>query len=186
MSYRSLKRLLGETSLERKCLFLFGTFLLIVITSVFWYYSYRTDDLVLDATRRTANGLKGTILVREHLKVLTVPEDLERNEVLYRELGEEATDHTWDFFRPGLSRSSRYEKPLDDKEKEVLERFTHPAPDDQGWDERRAHDTYQYFLPIRATKKKCVDCHRSLHTDQVNLEVGDLMAVMEIVIPDVE
>ena len=52
MSYRSLKRVLGETSLERKCLFLFGTCLLILITSGFWWYSSQTDDLVLDATRR--------------------------------------------------------------------------------------------------------------------------------------
>ena len=68
MSYRSIKRVLGETSLERKCLFLFGICLLTLITLVFWWYSSQTDELVLDATRRTAAGLKRTILFREHLK----------------------------------------------------------------------------------------------------------------------
>ena len=68
MSYRSIKRVLGETSLERKCLFLFGIFLLTFITIGFWWYSGQTDELVLDATRRTAAGLKTTILFREHLK----------------------------------------------------------------------------------------------------------------------
>ena len=32
MSYRTIKRLLGETSLERKCRFLFGGALLLLIT----------------------------------------------------------------------------------------------------------------------------------------------------------
>ena len=86
MSYRSLKRVLGETSLERKCLFLFGTCLLILITSGFWWYSSQTDDLVLDATRRFADGLKGTILIKRHFEVLTTSHDFETNEILYREL----------------------------------------------------------------------------------------------------
>ncbi len=37
MSYRSLKRVLGETSLERKCRFLFGACLLMLITGSFWW-----------------------------------------------------------------------------------------------------------------------------------------------------
>ena len=36
MSYRAFKRLLGETSLERKCRFLFGAFILLLIAGSFW------------------------------------------------------------------------------------------------------------------------------------------------------
>ena len=35
MSYRTIKRVLGETSLERKCRFLFGTCLLLLIAGAF-------------------------------------------------------------------------------------------------------------------------------------------------------
>ncbi len=38
MSYRSIKTVLGETSLERKCRFLFGASLLVLITASFWWY----------------------------------------------------------------------------------------------------------------------------------------------------
>jgi two-component system, NarL family, sensor histidine kinase BarA len=184
MSYRSLKRVLGETSLERKCLFLFGTCLLTLITLGFWWYSSRTDDLVLNATRRTARGLKGTILVREHLKELTVPRDFETNEILYRELGDEATKHSWRYFRPNLDHEKQ---PLDEAETEMLDKFVHPAPDDKGWDELRTPDAYyHYFLPVFATDDKCVSCHRTVHPDQVDLDLGGLMAVMEITIPDTE
>ena len=45
MSYRAFKRLLGETSLERKCRFLFGGFILLLITGSFWLYASKTEPL---------------------------------------------------------------------------------------------------------------------------------------------
>ena len=45
MSYRAFKRLLGETSLERKCRFLFGGFILLLITASFWLYAQQTYSL---------------------------------------------------------------------------------------------------------------------------------------------
>ena len=44
MSYRSIKRVLGETSLERKCRFLFGACLLLLITASFWFYGDQTEQ----------------------------------------------------------------------------------------------------------------------------------------------
>ena len=51
MSYRALKRLLGETSLERKCRFLFGAGILILITGSFWFYAYLTESLAYEQTK---------------------------------------------------------------------------------------------------------------------------------------
>jgi signal transduction histidine kinase len=48
MSYRAFKRLLGETSLERKCRFLLGGFILLLITGSFWLYAWRTEHLAYD------------------------------------------------------------------------------------------------------------------------------------------
>ena len=48
MSYRSFKRLLGETSLERKCHFLFGTFSILLITGSFWFYARQTEYLAYE------------------------------------------------------------------------------------------------------------------------------------------
>src|SRR5581483_1407761 len=48
MSYRAFKRLLGETSLERKCRFLFGAFTLLLISSSFWMYAWQTESLAYD------------------------------------------------------------------------------------------------------------------------------------------
>ena len=48
MSYRSFKRLLGETSLERKCRFLLGGFSLLLITGSFWVYAAQTEHLAYE------------------------------------------------------------------------------------------------------------------------------------------
>ena len=53
MSYRSIKRVLGETSLERKCRFLFGACLLVLITASFWLYGKRTNTIIDEQNRTT-------------------------------------------------------------------------------------------------------------------------------------
>ena len=62
MSYRSLKRVLGETSLERKCRILFGISLLILIATAFYYAAHRSEELASEGPVRT-----GGSFVREKL-----------------------------------------------------------------------------------------------------------------------
>src|SRR6516162_9402388 len=67
MSYRAFKRLLGETSLERKCRFLFGAGILLLITASFWLYAYQTEHLAYDQTTTTCRVLVNQIFDRWHL-----------------------------------------------------------------------------------------------------------------------
>src|SRR6185436_1421313 len=48
MSYRTIKRVLGETNLERKCRWWFGVSLFILLTLSFTWYGRRTDNIVQD------------------------------------------------------------------------------------------------------------------------------------------
>src|SRR5437762_2843681 len=57
MSYRAFKHLLGETSLERKCRFLFGAFTLLLIASSFAFYAWRTELLAYDQLISTSQLL---------------------------------------------------------------------------------------------------------------------------------
>src|SRR5947209_20529473 len=70
MSYRAFKRLLGETSLERKCRFLFGAFILLLITASFWLYAYQTEHLAYDQATTTCRLLVNPLLATEHLRFL--------------------------------------------------------------------------------------------------------------------
>ena len=57
MSYRSFKHLLGETSLERKCRFIFGLGILVLVSGSFFWYGQKTESLVLNQTTQTARML---------------------------------------------------------------------------------------------------------------------------------
>src|SRR5207247_6008808 len=64
MSYRAFKRLLGETSLERKCRFLFGGFILLLITGSFWLYARQTEHLAYDQITTNCRLLVNQIVDR--------------------------------------------------------------------------------------------------------------------------
>src|SRR5580693_4248347 len=70
MSYRAFKRLLGETSLERKCRFLFGAGILVLITASFWLYAYQTEHLAYNQTTTTCRLLIYPVIAKEHLSRL--------------------------------------------------------------------------------------------------------------------
>src|SRR5215204_1881881 len=67
MSYRVFKRLLGETDLERKCRFLLGAGILLLMTLSFWGYARQTEGLAYDQMRTSGRLLVPPILARIHL-----------------------------------------------------------------------------------------------------------------------
>ena len=56
VSYRTFKHLLGETSLERKCRFIFGGGILTLVTFSFYWYGQKTEQLVLGQKIEAARG----------------------------------------------------------------------------------------------------------------------------------
>ena len=70
MAYQSFKEILGETSLERKCRFLFGLCLLLLITGSFWWYGQRTEEIVFTTTRSTGRHLVDAVMINHHWKNL--------------------------------------------------------------------------------------------------------------------
>src|SRR5690554_298317 len=66
MSYRSLKRVLGETSLERKCRFLFGGALMLLIAGSFYFYAQRNLAILRTQNRQRAELLIAHIVLSEH------------------------------------------------------------------------------------------------------------------------
>src|SRR3954468_24136822 len=67
MSYRAFKHLLGETSLERKCRWLLGTGVLVLMSASFYVYARQTEDLAYDQLPHTGRALVAPILTRVHV-----------------------------------------------------------------------------------------------------------------------
>src|SRR3954469_24165226 len=70
VSYRTFKHLLGETSLERKCRFIFGGGILALVTFSFYWYGQKTESLVIDQTIQAERMLVKSTLMNIHYKTL--------------------------------------------------------------------------------------------------------------------
>jgi signal transduction histidine kinase len=73
VSYRSFKHLLGETSLERKCRFIFGAGILLLVTISFTWYGRETELLVRGQNTQTARDRVNHALEDLHKQHLVHP-----------------------------------------------------------------------------------------------------------------
>ncbi len=181
MSYQAIKRVLGETSLERKCRFLFGGCLLLLITASFWWYGSQTEKLVYEQNRTTGRLLVDQVMLIKHWEELETKEQAEKPEQwtqgqrnmtflqVLQDLTEKLSkqEYDWHFIRPGSTDGTGM--PQDEFErKEVLDRFleTDPNqprdPDSPEFAERilTERNEYQYYQPIRAEQSCLLVCHR--------------------------
>ena len=68
MSYRTFKHLLGETSLERKCRFIFGGGIFALVTTSFYLYGQKTEALLRGQITQTARSLVNPTIKDKHYK----------------------------------------------------------------------------------------------------------------------
>ncbi len=66
MSYRTLKRILGETNFEVKCLVLFGFGLSVLAVLTFFLYWWQTSKLIEQQNRTSAKLLMAPIVMKKH------------------------------------------------------------------------------------------------------------------------
>jgi signal transduction histidine kinase len=168
MSYRSFKRVLGESNIERKCRWLFGGCLFILITGSFWWYGKQTDELVFRQNRTKGRLLVDTVMALLHWEKLKSDDAHAEFDSLLQELSTELQDqeYTWKVLHVEPTDASA--GPQDEKDWEVLERFVDtlpPTPNETGepteFDERLLVDSaeYEYYQPIRAKKMCTIVCH---------------------------
>jgi two-component system, NarL family, sensor histidine kinase BarA len=187
MSYRAFKRLLGETSLERKCRFLFGAGIVVLITLSFWLYAYLTEHLAYDQAVTSCRLLVNPLLYQWHLpilkstgeKKLTGTELVNSMTLSVKDLPPDGSrEYQFDFLVKG-----RLEDPY---ERELFREFL-SGESDKKEDKRSPRPNEQtmvYYAPIRV-EKSCLDCHvkaanaKGLTPPQEN----DLIALLRIRMP---
>jgi signal transduction histidine kinase len=193
MSYRSFKRVLGETSLERKCRFLFGACLLLLISSSFLLFGRQTEKLVYDKARDKGQLLVESILAMTHWYKL---ETTDKFKPLIAEMSKQIRNekYEWRGIRPEVNNPRDDQRPRDKFERDVLARFVASGAKrktDEKWpaefEERRLDDTkeYQYYKPIYASTS-CLACHESFVYHRDRMQAGDLMAVLAVQFSDEE
>ena len=204
MSYRSIKRVLGETSLERKCRYLFGACLLLLISASFWWYGNRTNKIIDEQNQNTGRLLVDQEMQVRHWRGL----ENEQSKQLVQDLSAAFSQQSYKlkFILPKPSALSDEDRedysPQGTFEEKVLKRFLENKPynpsDPVEFAERHSPDgnSYYYYQPIRATIDRCFNaCHQPLGkvTGEPFLlnagvgksmaeSVGDLMAVAKLTI----
>lgn len=190
MSYRSFKRVLGETSLERKCRFLFGACLLILIAGSFYLYGQQTEQLVYKQNPTRGRLLVDTILALVHW------EKFEQNDSfkpVIRDLSSswQVNKYDWSFIRPNYVETGR--ESIDEFERAFLRRAeegppveTKQAAGEAQEDKKLVEDyrlveggkQFEYYQAIYAARS-CVGCHSSFPEPR-DLTDGDLLSVAKV------
>jgi two-component system, NarL family, sensor histidine kinase BarA len=210
MSYRGVKRVLGETRLELKCLVLFAICLFTLIGGSFWWYGSRTEDLVYDKARSTGRDLVHSVMLQQHWKFLEEKTYQQMTDSLGLNLRNQS--YTYGFLKPDSANPNF--QPQDEIEAGVFQHFPQTVPvvaksadappkildttDDTRYYDQLVPDQkggyeYEYFEPIYATDRSCIICHDATGrsatlgaglTPPPSLREGDLIAVTKIVMPD--
>ncbi|HZV06412.1 MAG TPA: ATP-binding protein [Gemmataceae bacterium] len=192
MSYRAFKRLLGEYRLERKCLFLFGLFIVLLLTLSFWLYHQQTESLAYDQIK-TACRVTVKEIVDRQLALVCWPSEAEGKEPAadtqaleeamneFRDRWEHGQEHERplpfkpkvDIFKPNATRSK------DIPDSTTLEKMK-GFQNDPNLQEVNSLDLSSkrntYYGAVRAAAS-CLSCHRRRNAD---LHEGDLLAVLKI------
>jgi two-component system, NarL family, sensor histidine kinase BarA len=198
MSYRTIKRLLGETSLERKCRFLFGGALLLLLTASFYVYAMLNLRIVTDQYRDRARLLISQDMVTVHLGVGRDEEnqdekhEIERLSSLSDEFKpDDLRENQWKFLKRNWADEPRGPRsPATPVEFDAVAAF--PLVKTEGARDyfiyENAEDgSYEYYSPIYASTEKsirygtkaqsCYDCHKDM---VAGLEENGLLGVAKI------
>lgn len=213
MSYRTFKRVLGETNLERKCRWWFGISLAVMLTLSFTWYGGRTDELVENNIQERAKENVRTGWHSLHIEKLAEAEGGSEGRPdwdipFYRDIAQSGFElgrgFDWDAILPPPSPDrpslpAEYQ-PQDEFEQELLAQWAvkpEPALDENGQAENYPHEerrieldgrqVYQYFQPLYAAEGTCVKCHTTMgQSPNPNLKKDDLMAVVRVTLDDEE
>ena len=164
MSYRTFKRLLGETGLEFKCRMLFATGLLVLITGSFYIYSQLNLKVVRQQQRERAQLLIAHNLLTFHAKQgvdKAFPVDRVIEELAHDLKPVDLRDHKWNFF-PLDYNDARFD-PLN-RPSEQAESDAYRAIIDAGREfvtrRNEADETFEFYEPVLIRKgDSCHDCH---------------------------
>lgn len=198
MANRGLKRVLGETSLERKCLWWFGVALVVLLGLSFYWSGLRLREIVYDNDLKLGKEWVSSSLLERHLSFLADylvrPSSEEK-----RTLSQEDIDF-WEQMAQTMGRGSRqsgvdYESfailplnedrkgaPRSQREEDLLRHYSKLTPEEAvpRLEDSESGTQFRFYQPIYASSG-CVNCHSVMGTlPRAGLKTGELIAVMRI------
>ena len=179
MSYLAFKLLLGETSLERKCRFLFGAGVVVLITLSFWLYAYQTEHLAFDQAVVACKHLVTTIQQLNCIKkeMQNNPQAKALGNFDQVPLKEPGKDFQYAFLTD--------KKNLDDSyEADLYKEFLRGEAKSDDYRRRDGDQVLLYYAPLRASNE-CMGCHQAIakKKGQDPIAENDLLGMVRIRMP---
>jgi two-component system, NarL family, sensor histidine kinase BarA len=187
MSYRAFKRLLGEYRLERKCRFLFGFFIVLLLTVSFWSYAWQTESLAYDQIKAACRILVNDVVDRKLMLTCRPPEplgkDLADRQRLEQAMNEfrNQWEHNWplpfsykcEIIKPNATHSP------DIPDHTTLDRIKafQNNPDMHEINDLELSSKRNYYYGAVRASETCLACHRG---HSAELREGGLLAVVKI------
>src|SRR5262249_23885134 len=182
MSYRAFKRLLGETSLERKCRWLLGAGVLVLMTSSFWVYARQTEGLAYEQLETTGRAPLSPTVAKLHVKgeQFQAVDDFQKQAEAH--WPDQLKGYSTRLLKPN-TRELENQPTGDDLE--VQSRFLNDPNKSEETRQAPKQNAFYSYGGIGAGQS-CVNCHTDAvkmgGADKANpdLKPGDLMAVVRI------
>ena len=183
MSYKAFKRLVGETSLERKCRWLLGAGVLILMTGSFMVYAKQTEDLAYEQLETTGRALLSPSLARLHVngEQLKAVDDFQHS-----------AEENWNWPATLRGYNSKLIKPgakdLDNQptgdDLGALHRIQNDSTINEATRPAPKENAFYYYGALRAGDS-CVNCHKDPakvgeKLARPDLKQGEVMAVVRI------
>jgi signal transduction histidine kinase len=190
MSYRALKRLLGEANFELKVLVLFGTGLTLLAVSTFFLYRWQTSSLLDRGTRLTARSLAAGLVLKTHWQW-----DISNRifEAMIEELDVEVQPQELRILKgelihadPSLPGVDPKFVPSDQRGWEALDKLKAGAQEVVK-EVRGESNEYQYYTALYASKS-CLGCHThqfraTADGPPVERKLGEFLGAAKITLP---
>jgi len=184
MSYRGIKRLLGETSLERKCRFLFGGGLMLLISGSFYFYAQLNSDLVYDQNKTMARLLMSSSLLEKHWTWSEPEEEFVRiiEKMVDDFKPDDLGDYNWVLMKEDLTSADGGSRPTDEAGYDALEQLRKGATEVVRLVPEK--DEYQYYGGVYAAGS-CLTCHyhKPRPDSKRTIAEGDLIGMVKITLP---
>ena len=178
MSLRTFKRLLGESSLERKCRFLLGGGILVLVSCSFWLYARQTENIAYEQVVTSGRLLVHPFLVTLHLNKDVRPSMEEFNRQWEDNWMTKENDYHYELLK--FDAEDPKNRPAAD-EIQLMEQFRDDPAKQEEVRSHRGRENIYYYAPIRA-QESCVNCHNELAKQHSNsgppLALNSLMGVV--------
>jgi two-component system, NarL family, sensor histidine kinase BarA len=179
MSYRAFKKLLGESTLERKTRFWLGFGIIALMVSSFWLFVWQTEQVAFEQVTTTGRLLVDPVVARIHLENADRAAAMKEFQDGWEQTWPEGmSNYRYDILRLNARKP---EQQPNAEEQNIIRSFMQDPSKHEFVRMAQNKEIVRYYAPVRASQS-CLKCHPlPQEQDETGpLKAGDVMDVIRL------